>query len=99
MGRRKARNTRRRRELGAWSLAIAALAIGLAPGCLAPDNVRPRWPSPRQPPSDFSDLLRPQQTLVDVYFGGVRVGVARATYQPGQLRFDNPAAVARCCPT
>src|SRR5580698_2993768 len=51
-----------------------------------------------EPPAEFSDLLRPQQTVVDVYFGGVRVGVAKATYQPGRLRFDDPAAVAALLP-
>ena len=86
------------RGFRAWGFAIAACLLALAAGGRAEATGPAALALASQPPSDFSDLLRPQQTLVDVYFGGTRVGVARATYQPGRLRFDDPAAVAALLP-
>jgi hypothetical protein len=86
------------RGLRAWSFAVAACLLALATGQRAAAGAPATLALASQPPSDFSDLLRPQETLVDVYFGGTRVGVARATYQPGRLRFDDPAAVAALLP-
>jgi hypothetical protein len=51
-----------------------------------------------EPPAGFSDLLKPQTTVVDIYFGDRRAGSARATYAPGTLRFDNPAQVVALLP-
>src|SRR5579862_1848321 len=76
----------------AWGFAVAACLVTLGAARAEAATLA------AQPPSDFADLLRPQQTLVDVYFCGARVGVARATYQPGRLRFDDPAAVAALLP-
>ena len=42
--------------------------------------------------------MRPQQTLVDVYFGGVRLGVAQASYRPGRITFAAPAKVTALLP-
>ncbi len=85
----------RRRD---WSFLLAACLLAIAPGVRAENASPTSLALTAQPPSDFADLLRPQQTLVDVYFGGARVGVVRATYQPGRLRFDDPAAVAALLP-
>ena len=86
------------RGFRAWVFAVAAGLFALAAGARAEAGGPTVLALTSQPPADFSDLLRPQQTLVDVYFGGTRVGVARATYQPGSLRFDDPAAVAALLP-
>ena len=74
------------------------LAFAAAAGARAQTSPPTSLAVTAQPPPGFSDLLRPQSTLVDVYFGGERVGVARATYQPGRLRFDDPAKVAALLP-
>jgi Mat/Ecp fimbriae outer membrane usher protein len=49
-------------------------------------------------PAGFEALSGPQTTVVDVYFGDRRVGETKVTYQPGSLRFENPAAVAKLLP-
>lgn len=49
-------------------------------------------------PEGFDTLTGPQKALVDVYFGDRRVGQATVTYQPGSLRFDEPAAVIALLP-
>ena len=100
MGGRRACNTRRTQGLGAWRFAIAAglSVICVAAGAEAETNSPTALALTAQAPADFSDLLRPQQTVVDVYYGGERVGAARATYQPGRLRFDDPAKVAALVP-
>ena len=46
------------------------------------------------PPTDFAELEGPREMIVDVYFGGRRLGDARANTRPGFIRFHNPAAVA-----
>lgn len=45
-------------------------------------------------PEGFSSLGENQEAIVDVFFGGKRVGDARVTFRPGKLTFENPAAVA-----
>lgn len=46
------------------------------------------------PPANFAELEGPRDMMVDVYFGGDRLGVARATTLQGTLRFQDPAKVA-----
>lgn len=41
-------------------------------------------------PAGFSELARPRESLVDVYFGGQKVGEARITAWPGIIRFHQP---------
>jgi hypothetical protein len=43
-------------------------------------------------PEGFEDLMAPQVTVVDVYFGGRRVGDVMATTTPDTIRFDDPLA-------
>jgi hypothetical protein len=79
-----------------WRLvAIVPLLVLTVAGVAAG---APASPIASQPPPGFEDLLRPQQTLVDVYLGGVQLGVARVTYRPGHLTFDEPAKVAALLP-
>ncbi len=44
-------------------------------------------------PPGFADLEGPREVVVDVFYRGQRLGVARATTTPGSLRFKDPAAV------
>ena len=44
-------------------------------------------------PAGFDHLLAPQRGVVDVYFGGRRVGQAEAVFSPGAFRFVHVAAV------
>jgi len=49
-------------------------------------------------PPGFDDLAQPREVLVDVYFGGKKVGSAVALARPAFLRFRDPAAVAALVP-
>lgn len=46
------------------------------------------------PPDGFVELEGPRDVMVDVYFGGNHLGLARATTLPGALRFQEPDQVA-----
>jgi hypothetical protein len=50
------------------------------------------------PPPGFDDLARPREVLVDIYFGGARVGSAVGVSRPGFLHFRDPAKVAALVP-
>jgi hypothetical protein len=50
------------------------------------------------PPPGFDDLANPREVLVDVYFGGRKVGGAVAIARPGFLQFRDPAKVAALVP-
>ena len=41
-------------------------------------------------PVGFSELARPRESLVDVYFGGQKIGETRITARPGFVRFHDP---------
>ncbi|XOV90068.1 MAG: CS1-pili formation C-terminal domain-containing protein [Pseudomonadota bacterium] len=41
-------------------------------------------------PPGFEDLLEPQTTLVDVYYGGAFLTATTATFTPTEIRFLNP---------
>ena len=45
-------------------------------------------------PEGFETLVAGRQMVLDVYFGGRKVGEASATVRPGFLTFDDPTAVA-----
>src|SRR5262249_14856098 len=51
-----------------------------------------------QVPAGFENLVRPQNMLVDLFYGGRKVGEAMALYEPGRLTFRDPATVARLLP-
>lgn len=50
------------------------------------------------PPPGFEDLEQPRELLVDVYFGGARVGEARIIAKPGTVTFREPAQVIALVP-
>lgn len=49
-------------------------------------------------PPGFEDLLEPQTTLVDVYYGGAYLTSATATFTPTYITFLTPAEVVRKVP-
>ena len=49
-------------------------------------------------PAGFANLLAPQQTLVDVYFGGTRMGDALVAYGGGTLTFIEPEKLIALLP-
>ena len=49
-------------------------------------------------PDGFTELARDRELLVDLYFGGRKVGETRVTTQPGSLRFKNPAEAIAVIP-
>lgn len=49
-------------------------------------------------PRGFETLARERELLIDIYFGGRKVGEATVTVRPGFLRFIDPAAVLRMIP-
>jgi len=49
-------------------------------------------------PPGFDDLAQPREVLVDVYFGGRKVGSAVAVARPGFVQFRDPHTVAALVP-
>ena len=49
-------------------------------------------------PEGFATLTSEQAAVVDVYFGGRRIGDARITYWPGLLAFADPGKLAALLP-
>lgn len=49
-------------------------------------------------PPGFDQLARPRQILVDVYFGGSKVGEAMAIASPGRLHFVDPGKLLALLP-
>ena len=41
-------------------------------------------------PAGFSNLVAPQRAVVDIYFGGKRLGDAQVIFQPGSIQFVDP---------
>jgi hypothetical protein len=50
------------------------------------------------PPPGFDDLANPREVLLDVYFGGRKIGGAVAVARPGFVQFRDPAKVASLVP-
>ena len=49
-------------------------------------------------PADFADLAGPRELLVDVYFGGRKVGETRIVAAPGEVRIKSPREVLALIP-
>ncbi|HSQ99939.1 MAG TPA: hypothetical protein VLM36_08480, partial [Sphingomicrobium sp.] len=49
-------------------------------------------------PAGFSELAREHELLVDIFFGGQKVGEARVIARPGSVRFKDPEAVLALIP-
>ncbi len=52
----------------------------------------------QEPPPGFEDLVRPQTTEVDVYYGNEKVGSALATYSPDSIELAYPEDVVALIP-
>lgn len=50
------------------------------------------------PPAGFADAEAPRPAVVDIWFDGARVGTANVMLAPGEIRFDDPGAVAELLP-
>jgi hypothetical protein len=51
-----------------------------------------------KPPPGFEDLLEPQTTLVDIYFGKRFIGNSLATYRPETVELQDPSGVVALIP-
>ncbi len=49
-------------------------------------------------PAGFEELSRPREIVVDIYFGGQKLGEAMATVRPGAIQFRDPASIAALIP-
>lgn len=70
----------------------AAVPIGQEPPPAAgadPDKFEVR----AQPPEDFLDLVAPQTTVIDVYYGGTKVATALATFTPSYVQIHDTLAL------
>ena len=79
--------------LAMTGVMLAALPAGTASA--APDRVAFTMV---HPPAGFDNLLEVQRTIIDVYYGGERVGVAPAVYRPGAFQFEDVGAVLKLLP-
>lgn len=94
-----------RQSIVAVALALAALtAIFSAPAraavaaAAAANGASGHSTMETEAPQGFDDLAQPREVLVDVFFGGTKVGSAVAVARPGFLRFRDPAVVASLVP-
>jgi outer membrane usher protein FimD/PapC len=83
-------------ELRATCLLLAALLAQLATEAALADALSGSIRS--TPPAEFAELLGTQKTVVDIYFGGLRVGSSLAEFGADTLRFLNPEEVAAGIP-
>ena len=49
-------------------------------------------------PEGFEALETERQAVLDIYYGGEKLGVARAVLKPGYVKFEDPAELARLIP-
>lgn len=49
-------------------------------------------------PAGFEELSGPREIVVDIYFGGQKLGETMATVRPGALQFRDPTSVAALIP-
>jgi hypothetical protein len=70
---------------GAWAAAVPAEAI-------TPARVEVAAPE------GFDDLTAPQEALVDVFYGGRKIGQTRVRYTPDTLEFLDPSGVVALLP-
>jgi len=89
----------RARGWSAATFAAVILVIGARPAAAAPAGVSAQAASlSAAAPSGFDMLMQPQTALIDVYYGGKRVGAAMADYRPGFIRFARADAVMKMIP-
>lgn len=78
-------------------LCLAALTMFWASAGAAADTGASAIESVGVPPG-FAELTRDRDMLVDVFFGGRKVGEARVTARPGYLKFKDSAQVVALIP-
>lgn len=78
-------------------LCLAALTI-FSSGAFAATRATTANIESRGLPAGFSELARSHEVLVDVYFGGRKVGETRVIARPGYVKFQDPAAVLALIP-
>jgi outer membrane usher protein FimD/PapC len=76
-------------------LLALTMTVGAAAGAAATGGAEL---DARGTPPGFDALAAPRVTLVDVYFGGRKIGETLADTQPGSLRFRTPAEVLAMLP-
>lgn len=77
-----------------FALALVAIAMGIG---ASPAQAAAVFAGIGAP-SGFEELARPREIVVDIYFGGQKIGETIATARPGLLEFKNPETVARLVP-
>ena len=82
----------------AWFATATALGGVLAAPAGASDSAPPTPAIRAAAPAGFDQLLAPQHGVVDVWFGGKRVGQAEAVFAPGEFRFVDAAALTALLP-
>lgn len=83
------------------ALVLVPLVAGLTAGPALAEEQAPRQLAvaiSAADPAGFEDLTGPQQAVVDIYFGGRKLGSAAISYRPGALTFADPAAVVALLP-
>lgn len=84
-------------RLAAPSLALTLIMVS-ASLTLAPPARAEGSKFQSSAPEGFEDLESDRRLLLDVRFGGKKIGQALATIRPGALKFDEPGEVARLIP-
>lgn len=82
-------------------LRFAVFTAALAAAMFAPESAHAAAGAAIESagaPPGFDQLARPRQILVDVYFGGSKVGEAMAIASPGRLRFVDPGKLLALLP-
>ncbi|QKR99773.1 hypothetical protein F9288_09085 [Sphingomonas sp. CL5.1] len=87
-----------RRRFGAAALLASAAALPAGSAAAGPVGGAPLAVITVGEPAGFSILTQRQQAVVDIYFGGRRVGDALVTYRAGTLSFADPVRVAGLIP-
>lgn len=78
-------------------VCLAALTI-FSTGAFAANRSVTAHIESRGVPAAFTDLARSHEVLVDVFFGGRKVGESRVLTRPGYVKFQDPAAVLAAIP-
>jgi hypothetical protein len=90
--------TRRRKSHFVLSAAVLwSVTSHVAVQAATPNNTRIARIELHEPPG-FSALTSEQDAVIDIYFGGKRIGDATVTYQPGSLTFADPAKLVALLP-
>ena len=79
-------------------LAILCLLVAATSGTVNARVTAGGAPIASGVPAGFSELTDPREAVVDVYFGGRRIGEARIAVRPGYVRFREPQQLLALVP-